>query len=110
MLSVRTLADMARIITANLHRLDRGSYDCIVGVPRSGMIPANIIATMLKMPLADAEGYGRGIVHGRPGRPVVAGEWVLLGDHSCHQGGASKSAGGRRPPKTKGADAEGHSP
>src|SRR3546814_8724975 len=68
MLSVRTLADMARIITANLHRIDRGSYDCIVGVPRSGMIPASIIATMLQMPLADVEGYGRGIVHGRSGR------------------------------------------
>lgn len=101
MLSVRTLADMARIITANLHRIDRGAYDCIVGVPRSGMIPASIIATQLQMPLADVEGYGRGIVHGRSGRPVAAGKRVLLVDDSCNKGGAFKRAVALLPKGTK---------
>src|SRR3546814_17609908 len=56
---------------------------------------------MLQMPLADVEGYGRGIVHGRSGRPVVAGKRVLLVDDSCNKGGAFKRAAGLLPPKTK---------
>src|SRR3546814_15600742 len=65
------------------------------------MIPASIIATMLQMPLADVEGYGRAIVHGRSGRPVVAGTRVLLVDDSCNKGAAFKRAAGLLPPKTR---------
>lgn len=101
MLSIRTLQDMARIITANLHRIDRIAYDCIVGVPRSGMIPASIIATQLQMPLADIEGYGRGIVHGRSGKPVEAGKRILLVDDSCNKGSAFQRAMKLLPKGTK---------
>jgi uncharacterized HAD superfamily protein len=79
---------MAATIAQNLHRIDRAAFDCIVGIPRSGMIPASIIATSLQMPLASLEGYCAGIVHGRSGRPERAGRRILLVDDSCNKGRA----------------------
>lgn len=92
MLSVRTFADLNAAIAANLHRIDRSAFDCIVGIPRSGMIPASIIATHLQMPLADPVGYGQGIVHGRSGAQVSVGKRVLLVDDSCNKGRAMARA------------------
>ncbi len=86
--NVRTVADMAAIIAQNLHRIDRTAFDCVVGIPRSGMIPASIIATSLQMPLATLEGYCAGIVHGRSGRTASAGRRILLVDDSCNKGRA----------------------
>jgi len=91
-LSVRSLADLNAAIAANLHRIDRSAFDCIVGIPRSGMIPASIIATHLQMPLADPIGYGQGIVHGRSGAQVSVGKRVLLVDDSCNKGRAMARA------------------
>lgn len=88
MLNVRSVADMARIIAANLHRIDRSQFDCVVGIPRSGMLPASIIATHLQLPLATPEGYSAGIVHGRSGAGVTVGKRVLLVDDSCNKGRA----------------------
>lgn len=92
MLSVRTLADLNAAIAANLHRIDRSLFDCIVGIPRSGMIPASIIATHLQMPLADPIGFSHGIVHGRSGAQVSVGRRVLLVDDSCNKGRAMARA------------------
>lgn len=92
MLSIRSFDDMARVIAANLHRIDRTRYDCIVGVPRSGMIPAALIATLLQLPLATPESYAAGIVHGRSGGRVVVGKRVLLVDDSCNKGAAMARA------------------
>lgn len=92
MLSVRTVTDMARLIAANLHRIDRGQFDCVVGIPRSGLLPASIIATHLQLPLATPEGYAAGIVHGRSGNPAPIGKRVLLVDDSCNKGRAMARA------------------
>ena len=92
MLNVRSHADMARVIAANLHLIDRGSFDVVVGIPRSGMIPAAMIATHLGLPLADVAGFSRGIVNGRSGRPMQGGNRVLLVDDSCNKGRAMASA------------------
>lgn len=91
-LNVRSIADMTATIAQNLHRIDRSAFDCVVGIPRSGMIPASIIATMLQLPLADVGGYAAGIVYGRSGRSVVPGARVLLVDDSCNKGGAMRRA------------------
>lgn len=92
MLSVRTVADMARVIALNLHRVDRAAFDCVVGIPRSGMLPASIIATHLQIPLSTPEAYAAGIVHGRSGAPERAGKRVLLVDDSCNKGRAMARA------------------
>lgn len=92
MISVRSLADMAQIIAANLHRIDRRQFDVIVGIPRSGMIPAALIATHLQLPLADVRGYAAGIISGRSGSSESRGARVLLVDDSCNKGRAMARA------------------
>lgn len=101
MINVRTVADMASIIALNLHRIDRTKFDVVVGIPRSGMLPASIIATHLGLPLADVRGYSAGIMNGRSGVPSAGGKRVLLVDDSCNKGGAMKRAASVFPPKTK---------
>lgn len=92
MLNVRSLADLNAAIVANLHRLDRSQFDVVVGIPRSGMIPAAIIATLWQASLADVVGYGKGIVHGRSGAPVSPGRRVLLVDDTVNKGRAMARA------------------
>lgn len=92
MLNFRSIADLNRAIVANLHRIDQDAIDVVVGIPRSGMIPASIIATALQKPLADVNGFPYGIVHGRSGKPVKAGGRVLLVDDTVNHGRAMARA------------------
>lgn len=46
----RTLSDMAALIRANLHRIPRLP---VLGIPRSGMIAASMIATLKNVPLVN---------------------------------------------------------
>jgi uncharacterized HAD superfamily protein len=91
-LTVKSVADLNAAIMANLHRIDRNDYDVIVGIPRSGMIPAAIMATALQMPLSDVESFSRGIVYERSGKPAKAKTRVLLVDDTSNRGGAMKRA------------------
>lgn len=97
----RSVADMASLIARNLHRIDRTAFDVVVGIPRSGMLPATMIATMLQLPLADVVGYGKGIVHGRSGRAETGGKRVLLVDDSCNKGAAMVRAMAMLPKGTR---------
>jgi hypothetical protein len=100
-LNVRTLADLQSAIVRNLHRVDRNAFDVVVGIPRSGMIPAALISTMWQKPLADVIGYGRGIVHGRSGTAAAPGRRVLLVDDTVNKGGAMARAVALLPKGTK---------
>src|SRR5690242_7983600 len=91
-MNIRSLADMTRLIAENLHRIDRTKFDCIVGIPRSGMIPAAMLATHLQLPLADVRGYAAGIVNGRSGASERPGKRVLLVDDSANKGAAMARA------------------
>jgi uncharacterized HAD superfamily protein len=91
-MNFRTVADMDRAIANNLWRLDRSQFDCVVGIPRSGMLPASILSTYLQLPLATLEGYLAGIVHGKSGRPVKAAKRILLVDDTSNKGGAMARA------------------
>jgi uncharacterized HAD superfamily protein len=88
MLNVRSVTDLNRAILQNLHRLDRRQFDCVVGIPRSGMLPATIIATQLQLPLSDVESYARGYVFGRSGVVMGSLPRVLLVDDTSNRGGA----------------------
>lgn len=93
MLNFRSVADLNRAIVSNLHRLDRRQYDVVVGIPRSGMLPAGILSTLLQLPLSDVESYARGVIYGRSGRPLAEkGGRVLLVDDTCNHGGAMARA------------------
>jgi len=87
-LNVRSVCDLNRQILSNLHRLDRRQFDCVVGIPRSGMLPATILATQLQLPLSDVESYARGVIYDRSGRPVASRRRVLLVDDTSNRGGA----------------------
>jgi orotate phosphoribosyltransferase len=98
-MNFRTVADMDRAIAANLWKLSRFKFDVIVGIPRSGMIPASILATYLQLPLATLEGYCAGIIHGRSGKPVQGLSRILLVDDTSNKGGAMQRAVGMLGPK-----------
>lgn len=95
-LSVKTYADINRTIVNNLHMLDRNAYDVVVGIPRSGVPPAAMIATHLQLPYADLEGWAtKGIIYGRSGhRHTGAAKRILLVDDTCNKGGAMQRAMG----------------
>jgi orotate phosphoribosyltransferase len=59
----RTIGDLSRTIQSNLHRVPSG-IDLIVGIPRSGLLAANILALHLNLPLADLDGFLEGRILG----------------------------------------------
>jgi hypothetical protein len=91
-LTVKSVADLNSAVIANLHRLDRRQFDVVVGIPRSGMIPAAILSTQLQLPLADVETFARGQAWGRSGVCESAKSRVLLVDDTSNRGGAMARA------------------
>jgi len=90
-LNVRSITDLNRAIVNNLHRLDRSAFDAVVGIPRSGMLPATLIATHLQKPLGDVDGFCRGWVFKRHDQKIAAAR-ILLVDDSVNKGRAMMSA------------------
>lgn len=84
-MNVRSIADLNRAIVNNLTRLDRNAFDAVVGIPRSGLLPATLIATHLQKPLSDVEGFIRGNIFRRNTIQVKA-ERILLVDDSVNKG------------------------
>jgi uncharacterized HAD superfamily protein/adenine/guanine phosphoribosyltransferase-like PRPP-binding protein len=95
----RTVADLSGAIGRNLHRLPR-DIDLVVGIPRSGLMAANVLALSLNVPLADVDGYleGRILASGRTRRPLGVDpekkdiRHVLLMDDSISSGRAMREA------------------
>ena len=56
MLNYRSIEDLACAVRTNLHRIP-AEVDVVVGIPRSGLLLANIIALQLNLPLTDVEGF-----------------------------------------------------
>lgn len=65
-MNFRSLADLNKAIVQGLPKIPR-DVDLIVGIPRSGLLAANILALHLNLPLTDVEGLieGRLIHSGR---------------------------------------------
>lgn len=95
----RSFEDLARIVRANFHRIP-ADIDIVVGIPRSGMIPATMIALYFNVALTDLEGLleGRVISAGSQrakGRvKTEPHQWkkVLLVDDSIQSGNSMKAA------------------
>ena len=60
-MNYRSLSDLSEAIRMNLHRLP-GDVDLVVGIPRSGLLAANVIALLLNLPLASV----RDLLDNRP--------------------------------------------
>lgn len=54
-LAVRTVAELGRLIIKRIS--DFHNVDCVVGVPRSGCVPASILALHLNVPLLQLEDF-----------------------------------------------------
>lgn len=61
----RNVTHLDRLIVKNLHRIRSIPADVVVHCPRSGTIPASLIATYLCKPFASVEEYCSGIVNTR---------------------------------------------
>ncbi|MEI6899042.1 MAG: phosphoribosyltransferase family protein [Bacteroidota bacterium] len=58
----RNIADLNRIILKRLNILPR-DFDLIVGIPRSGMLPANLLALYLNKPFTDIHSFINGHIY-----------------------------------------------
>lgn len=95
----RSIDDLNRTVQTELSRLPPG-IDLVVGIPRSGLLAANLISLALNVPLADLDGFlaGRilsaGSTRRRPGfdREAYAFTKVLIVDDSILSGAAMREA------------------
>ena len=86
-LNCKNLADLERDIRRNLGRIPR-NVDLVVGVPRSGMLPATILSQLLNAPLATLDEYLSGTISSTGNRPInkSAGGLTLIVDDSVCSG------------------------
>lgn len=61
-MNYRSISDLNNTILKKLHMLPR-DFDLVVGVPRSGMLPANLIALYLNLPYTDIHSFIKGYVY-----------------------------------------------
>jgi uncharacterized HAD superfamily protein/hypoxanthine phosphoribosyltransferase len=61
-MNYRSINDLNRIILKNLNIIPR-DIDLIVGVPRSGMLPANLLALYLNLPYTDIHSFINGFTY-----------------------------------------------
>ena len=99
MINYRSINDLNNAIVSGLSRLPR-DLDLVVGIPRSGLIAANLIALHLNLPLTDLEGFltGRLIDSGKrlkskpDSTPNAEEGKALIVDDSVWTGSAMRDA------------------
>lgn len=95
---VTTVADLARTVLEGLDRLPE-DIDLVAGIPRSGMLPAALIALHLNVPLTDVGALLEGRVHEtgmtrrteRSAPGPVAARHVLVVDDLTGSGGTVRT-------------------
>lgn len=100
MLNFRTITDLNLAIVNKLHEIKNLNIDLVVGIPRSGMLPASLIATHLQLPFTDIDSYNSNrwyvrhkkltVPSDRPNSPIR----VLLVDDTINTGHAMRAAVG----------------
>lgn len=101
-MNYRSLADMNDAIITNLHRLPR-DIDLVVGIPRSGLLAANLLSLVSNIPLTDLDSFLEGRVYSsgttkrRAGldRPLGEMRRILVLDDSISGGNAMRAARAR---------------
>ncbi|WP_126174429.1 phosphoribosyltransferase family protein [Altericroceibacterium xinjiangense] len=92
-MNFRSISDLNADIVANLHRIP-SDVDVVVGIPRSGMLPASIIALARNLPLAEVRGFAEGRLLSSGSTRVAARSSIgfeevrhaLIVDDSTHTG------------------------
>ena len=95
-MNFRSIADLNSCIARNVWRLPK-DLSLVVGVPRSGLLAANILSLQLNLPLTDIDGFLANRILGKGRRPLrgVDFEWssierVLIVDDSVASGYAMR--------------------
>ncbi|PQB06029.1 phosphoribosyltransferase family protein [Aureitalea marina] len=92
-MNYKAIKDLNEIILKKLHLIPR-NIDLIVGVPRSGMLPANLLALYLNRPYTDIDSFLSGHIYkaGARGQFINISEIkkVLVVDDSIASGSAMK--------------------
>ena len=90
MINFRSVLDMNMLIRNNLSHIP--NVDCVVGVPRSGMLPATLIALYLGKPLMSIDNIHKHTTVGYSERlPLLTYiKRVLVVDDSCDSGNAMR--------------------
>lgn len=92
-IETRSVADLDQALRRFLPKI-QDRFDLIVGVPRSGMLPASLIASFLDLPLVDLDGFllGRSGATGERSLNVYKGRAtrVLVVDDSIATGNEMK--------------------
>ena len=90
-MNYRSINDLNETILRKLHVIPR-NIDLVVGVPRSGMLPANLLALYLNLPYTDIHSFIKGFVYKAGARKQFfeASEYknILVVDDSIASGSA----------------------
>ena len=103
----RSIADMNATLRQNAWRLEQ-PIDLVVGIPRSGLLAANMLSLLVNAPMADLDGYlaGRILAGGKRSkdqnvrelrRVVVIDDSVLTGSAMREARTRIDASGGSRP-------------
>lgn len=94
-MNYRSINDMNKIIREKLSILPK-DFDLIVGIPRSGMLPANLLALYLNLPYTDIHSFIKGYIYGSGERKQYfkkdAYKKVLVVDDSIGSGSALRKS------------------
>lgn len=94
-LNFRSVGDMSKVILSNLSQFPH-DIDLVVGIPRSGMLPANLIALYLNKPFTDIDSFAQGRIYASGDRgafiDIRKSQKVLVVDDSINSGSALKRA------------------
>ncbi|MDQ8727655.1 phosphoribosyltransferase family protein [Bradyrhizobium sp. LHD-71] len=92
-MNYRSIADLNATIERNLHRFP-SDIDLVIGIPRSGLLAASMLALAINVPFTDVEGFiaGRVLATGRTRRrdtfdkPVSEIQTIVVLDDSISSG------------------------
>ena len=90
-MNYRNISDLNQVILKRISMIPR-DFDLIVGIPRSGMLPANLLALYLNRPYTDLNSFINGHIYkaGARGQFFDIGQFkkVLVVDDSIASGSA----------------------
>lgn len=106
-MNYRTVSDMNQVILNRLHILPR-DFDLIIGIPRSGMLPANLLALYLSKPYTDIDSFINGHIYKAGERgdffDIKSFHKILVVDDSVSSGSALAKCKNKLEPLAKDFD------